>query len=124
MEKINTAQILFPHLPQRLAGLEELAENLWWSWNPSARMLFKTLDRQAWKESGHNPDKMLREFPRELLEKAAVDADYLKRYEYVMSAFSNYMQKTEGSLTYVSCSPFRLPVARLAAANAVLREGK
>jgi len=39
-------------------------------------MLFKTLERQAWKEIGHNPDKMLREFPRELLEKAAADADY------------------------------------------------
>jgi hypothetical protein len=25
--------------------LEELAENLWWSWNPGARMLFKTLKR-------------------------------------------------------------------------------
>ena len=51
-------------------GLGDIGENLWWSWNPGARMLFKTLDRQAWKESGHNPDKMLRELPRELLEKA------------------------------------------------------
>jgi pyruvate,orthophosphate dikinase len=30
----------------------------------------------------------------------------------------------EIGLTYVSCSPFRVPVARLAAAHAVLREGK
>jgi len=30
----------------------------------------------------------------------------------------------EFGLTYVSCSPFRVPVARLAAAHAVLREGK
>jgi len=33
------------------AGLEELAENLWWSWNTGARMLFKTLDRQAWNHA-------------------------------------------------------------------------
>jgi hypothetical protein len=63
------------------SGLEALAENLWWSWNPGARMLFKTLDRQAWKESGHNPDKMLRELPRELLEKAGADAEYIRRYD-------------------------------------------
>ena len=50
MEKINTVQPLFPHLPERLAGLEDLAENLWWNWNPGARMLFKTLARQTWKE--------------------------------------------------------------------------
>jgi len=30
----------------------------------------------------------------------------------------------ELGLTYVSCSPFRVPIARLAAAHAVLREGK
>ena len=36
MEKMNTVQTLFPNLPERLAGLEELAENLWWSWNPGA----------------------------------------------------------------------------------------
>ena len=93
MEKMNNAQPLFPHLPERLAGLEELAENLWWSWNPGARMLFKTLDRQAWKESGHNPDKMLREFPRELLEKAAVDADYLRRYDAVLDVFHKHMEQ-------------------------------
>jgi len=98
MEKMNTVQPLFPHLPERLAGLEELAENLWWSWNPGARMLFKTLDRQAWKESGHNPDKMLREFPRELLEKAGADAAYIRRYDDVMDVFRNYMQQKECDL--------------------------
>jgi len=28
-------------LPEKLAGLGELAFNLWWSWHPEARMLFK-----------------------------------------------------------------------------------
>jgi glycogen phosphorylase len=92
MKNNYTAHPLFPHLPERLTGLEELAENLWWSWNPGARMLFKTLDRQAWKESGHNPDKMLRELPRELLEKAGTDADYIARYDNVMDVFQEYMQ--------------------------------
>jgi starch phosphorylase len=52
---------LFAHLPPRLAGLADLAENLWWSWHPAARMVFKRLNRRAWKDSGHNPDKLLRE---------------------------------------------------------------
>ncbi|RLG31853.1 alpha-glucan phosphorylase [Methanosarcinales archaeon] len=98
MENVYTMQPLFPHLPERLAGLEALAENLWWSWNPGARMLFKTLDRQAWKESGHNPDKMLRELPREILDKAGADADYIRRYDDVMNAFHDYMQHNESDL--------------------------
>lgn len=91
----NNGPLLFPSLPERLAGLEELAENLWWSWNPGARMLFKTLDRQAWKESGHNPDKMLRQLPQTLMKKAADDPAYLLRYDAVMETFHNYMNTKE-----------------------------
>ena len=88
----------FPRLPARIAGLGELAENLWWSWNPAARMLFKSLDRQAWKESIHNPDKMLKELPIQILEHAATDEDYLRNYDVVISQFENYMQLNNGPL--------------------------
>jgi starch phosphorylase len=91
---MNEQKNIFPNLPQRLNGLGELAENLWWSWNPAARMLFKTLDRQAWKESVHNPDKMLKELPKEILEDAAVKPDYLQPYDAVMTRFKQYMETT------------------------------
>ncbi|NQT74000.1 MAG: alpha-glucan family phosphorylase, partial [Chloroflexi bacterium] len=81
----------FPQLPKRIAGLGELAENLWWSWHPSARMLFKSLDRRTWKESGHNPDKMLRQIPIELLESAATNADFIRNYDLVMDRFRDEM---------------------------------
>ncbi len=81
----------FPHLPQRLEGLEDLAENLWWSWHPAARMLFKMLNRQAWKESIHNPDKMLKELAPEDFLDAENDANYLRHYDLVISQFKNYM---------------------------------
>ena len=84
----------FPNLPERLSGLEDLADNLWWSWHPGARMLFKMLDRQAWKESGHNPDRMLREMPVEILEAAAGNQDYLRNYDVVLSQFRRYMAHT------------------------------
>jgi starch phosphorylase len=80
----------FPHIPERISGLGELAYNLWWSWNPSARVLFKTLDRQAWKESVHNPVKMLKEMPSKILERASVNTHYLIHYDEVMSEFRNY----------------------------------
>ena len=115
MEKTQPTQPLFPHLPERLAGLEELAENLWWSWNPGARMLFKALDRQAWKESGHNPDKMLRELPRELLEKAGADADYIRRFDEVMAVFHRTMQKKTCDLLAPFSSDHKLAVAYFSA---------
>jgi starch phosphorylase len=80
-------ETIFPNLPQRLSGLGELAENLWWSWHPAARMLFKMLDRQGWKESGHNPDKMLKELPGDVLESAVKDPEYLRHYDEVLAQF-------------------------------------
>ncbi|MBU0741950.1 alpha-glucan family phosphorylase [bacterium] len=88
---MNDQQRIFPGLPARLVGLEDLAENLWWCWHPRARMLFKMLDRQAWKQSGHNPDRMLRDLSGEVLSAAAADAEYLHRYDEVMSDFNTHV---------------------------------
>src|SRR4030042_6591430 len=77
----------FPHLPERISGLADIAYNLWWSWHPAARMLFKLLDRVAWKESRHNPVLMLTELSTEVLSSAAQNPDYLHHYDYVMSRF-------------------------------------
>ena len=88
---VGDTQNIFPNLPQRLIGLGELAYNLWWSWHPGARMLFKMLDRPAWKECIHNPVKMLRELPQEVLESAANNPDYLHHYDSVLAQFRHYM---------------------------------
>ena len=74
----------YRNLPPRLAGLAEIASNLWWSWHPAARMLYKNLDRQVWKESTHNPVKVLRELAAEALTVAATDPAYLARYDAVL----------------------------------------
>ena len=50
-------------LPDRIRGLEDLAYNLWWSWSAPARELFRSLDLQAWRESGHNPIRVLAMLP-------------------------------------------------------------
>jgi starch phosphorylase len=83
---------LFPNLPSRLIGLGELAENLWWSWHPAARMLFKMLSRPVWKETRHNPDKLLKEVPQGALESAANDPEYLRHYDQILSQFRKDME--------------------------------
>jgi starch phosphorylase len=83
----------FPNLPDRLLGLGEMAENLWWSWHPSARMVFKSLNRQAWKENRHNPDKTLKDLPADKLAEAAKNPDFLRHYDLVLSQFHKYLEK-------------------------------
>jgi starch phosphorylase len=77
----------FPNLPERIRGLGRLAYNLWWSWHPQARDLFRTLDLQAWREYGHNPVRMLAMLPLEVLVSIAKDEEFLMRYDAVMSQF-------------------------------------
>ena len=39
---------VFPHIPERIQRLHELADNLWWSWNPDAQALYATLNVSLW----------------------------------------------------------------------------
>jgi starch phosphorylase len=64
-----------------------LANNLWWSWHPQARDLFRALDYPLWRLGGHNPVKQLREISPDKLEAAATDPAFLNLYDSVMSAF-------------------------------------
>ncbi len=106
---------LFPNLPPRLQGLADLAENLWWSWHPAARMLFKRISRRGWKESSHNPDKMLKEVPADLLQSAAKDPDFLRHYDVVISQFRKAMEESGCLLLRNVCEPDNKRIAYFSA---------
>ncbi|HZD57730.1 MAG TPA: alpha-glucan family phosphorylase, partial [Anaerolineales bacterium] len=89
----------FPQLPERIRDLGTLAYNLWWCWNPAARDLFRSLDLQTWRESEHNPIKMLALLPQEILESAAQDQEYLKHYDAVMDQFEEKTASQVGWFT-------------------------
>jgi starch phosphorylase len=82
----------FPNLPERISGLGQLACNLWWCWHPAARMLFKRLDREVWKDAFYNPVKVLKILPKERLAKAAEDADFLQHYDQVLAQYPHEME--------------------------------
>jgi glycogen phosphorylase len=105
----------FPYIPDRISGLGELAYNLWWSWHPAARMLFKMLDRVAWKESGHNPVKMLRELPREILESAVNDQEYLHHYDVVLARFHKELETKSCWFSENIADPECFPIAYFSA---------
>ncbi|MBI4685586.1 MAG: alpha-glucan family phosphorylase [Nitrospirae bacterium] len=105
----------FPNIPERISGLGELSYNLWWSWHPSARMVFKLLDRIAWKESGHNPVKMLKELPKEVFDTVANDSEYLHRYDVVIATFYREMQTRGCWFSENITDPECLPVAYFSA---------
>ena len=46
-------------VPDKLSCLKELANNLWWSWNTNAELLFKGMDPSLWDQVKHNPKLLL-----------------------------------------------------------------
>ena len=79
------------HLPDSLKGLETLSRNLWWCWNDSAKELFKSVDEQAWKDSGENPIAMLDKVKLKRYKELEKDSAFLGKLEAVMSEFNAYM---------------------------------
>jgi starch phosphorylase len=79
-----------PRIPPRLARLEELANNLWYSWDRATRTLFSRLDPALWSAVGHNPKAFLKRVDEQKLLDAADDPVFLGNYNRVLSAFDTY----------------------------------
>jgi starch phosphorylase len=69
------------HLPDRISRLADLAHDLWWSWNPDARLVFRRLDYPLWRLTAHNPVKMLQALSPEALDRAVADRAWLAQYD-------------------------------------------
>ena len=79
-----------PQLPQRLVRLEELANNLWYSWDRPTRSLFARLHPGLWQSVGHSPKAFLKRIDQQRLIDAADDPIFLGTYNRVLSAYDTY----------------------------------
>ncbi|MDR0758860.1 MAG: alpha-glucan family phosphorylase [Treponema sp.] len=79
-----------PKLPDSLKPLEEIARNLWLSWNFDAVELFIRLDYDAWLQSQQSPVRTLGRVSQERLAEAAQDDSYLAALKEVYERFLKY----------------------------------
>ena len=82
-------------VPLKIARLSDLAYNLWWSWSPEARQLFKNLDPALWRSTQHNPVQILQEIAPEDLEAAANDSLFYSYYKKAIIAFDREMESDQ-----------------------------
>jgi glycogen phosphorylase len=64
--------------------LQELAHDLWFSWNEDAIELFCRIDPKLWEASGRNPVMLLKRLDRETIETLAGNQDFLKQLGEVL----------------------------------------
>jgi len=84
-----------PILPAALEPLREMTFNLWWTWEPSARRLFRHLDPELWDRTNHNPVRMLQLSRQARLEELATDKGFLREIKAVHDAFQKYLARTD-----------------------------
>ena len=93
-------------VPDKLSFLKELANNLWWSWNTEAEILFKRMDPSLWEEVYHNPKLLLEKIDYKRLLVLEDDEEFIADLDSVYKQFKAYINrpddKEKPSIAYFS----------------------
>ncbi len=82
-------------LPDRIDRLNELSYNLWWTWQPRARALFRELDPVLWGVCKENPVLFLHRIDPTRLSRAVEDPAFLGQYDDVMMRFDTMINASD-----------------------------
>ncbi|UCZ57220.1 alpha-glucan family phosphorylase [Desulfurispirillum indicum] len=82
-----------PKLPEPLKPLQEISQNMWWSWQTDAIELFYRIDQDLWNNPSieHNPIRLIGALSWERLEELAEDEGFLNHMNSVYREFQHYM---------------------------------
>src|SRR5580698_5758357 len=82
-----------PSIPAELEPLAALAQNLWWSWNESARDLFARIDPELYERVSENPIAVLTRAPQDRLDALARDPGYLADLARSRGELATYLSR-------------------------------
>ena len=91
MPSVRSFTVL-PALPDSLKDLKVIAGNLFWSWAPEFVELFKRIDSNLWRASGHNPVKLLATVSQQRLEALAENQGFLSQLQRSMERLKSYLE--------------------------------
>ena len=91
---------------KNLLHLKDLANNLWWSWNTEAELLFKRMDPSLWDEVHHNPKLLLEKIDYKRLLVLEDDDDFVAELKHVNEIFKAHTNRPDNpdlpSIAYFS----------------------
>lgn len=85
--------LIKPGIPERFHGLKRLSRNLWWSWQPEARELFRMIDPVQWESLNHNPMALLEALTVKQMQDLEQNEAFLARLGSVYEHFESYMKE-------------------------------
>ncbi|MFO8022671.1 MAG: alpha-glucan family phosphorylase [Perlabentimonas sp.] len=97
INKPNWVRLLIQkNIPEKLTALDELSKNIWWSWNPDAIDLFKTIDDEQWSECEQNPILFLDKISYNRFQELENDQEFVDKLNKVYEHFKAYMKEKSG----------------------------
>ena len=80
-------------MPESLKCLDEMAHNLWWTWNTDAYLMFRNLNYDLFKSCNQNVIEMLGLLSYEELTKMSENTNLLLKINEVYDHFRDYMNQ-------------------------------
>lgn len=80
-------------IPEVLKPLDEMAHNLWWTWNQKGQDIFAAVDRQGFKDVHRNPVELLATMDYDKLDALAKNKDFLAKMQSTYQEFRSYMEE-------------------------------
>ncbi len=94
-----------------LPKLQQLTQNLWWTWKPEVRTIFRDLDIDLYHRAHQNPMSVLKQISPEQLEQRAADVDVPARVDRALRQLHEYLTPvTTWGLTHAGAMRSR-PIA-------------
>jgi starch phosphorylase len=91
--------------------LDEIAQNLWWCWQPEVWRIFEELDRELWRETHHNPAEFLERMGEGELGDRARDRALASRIHNAHRRLDKYLEQS-GPRANMAAAPLHAsPVA-------------
>ena len=91
MQAPDQGQAAHDTVPQNLHRLDELARNLWWSWTPTARQLFESIDPTLWLLTTTIPFSYFLVSNQNGSPPWPGDPSFVRRYSAVLRTFDEYL---------------------------------
>lgn len=104
-DKINNEpawkkMVIQSYLPDELQALNDISQNLWWTWNFEAIQLFKYMDEDLWYANDRNPIAVLNKISKDKLVALIADKEFMSMFKKVKTTFEEYIsEKSDQSHT-------------------------
>ncbi len=80
-------------LPEVLTGLNEISNNLWWTWNTEVEQLFRHIEPALWTKSEHNPKTFLEKVTSKRFNEVIKDENFINKYNKIYTKFKKYIEE-------------------------------